>query len=91
MNRYKNTDIIDSKFSQTIFPKIELSENDLYIYARDGDRLDNLAYKYYSDTTLWWIIARANDLVGDSMFISIPARLRIPMNISPILNAINEK
>jgi nucleoid-associated protein YgaU len=32
----------------------------LYHNVVDGDRLDNLAYRYYKDATLWWFIANAN-------------------------------
>lgn len=28
--------------------------------VQQGDRLDVLAYSYYGDALLWWIIARAN-------------------------------
>lgn len=89
MDRYKNTNIINNKYAETIFPKIELSDDDIYIYAKEGDRLDNLANKYYQDNTLWWVIARANDLSGDSMFIEVPLRLRIPMDLNRVLNRIN--
>jgi len=91
MDRYKNTKIINNKYAETVFPKIEAVEDDVYIFARSGDRLDSLAYKYYNDITLWWVIARANDLSGDSMFIKIPSRIRIPMNLNTVLNTINER
>jgi len=53
MNRYKNTRIVDSKYTETLYPEIEDKETDIYIYAKYGDRLDTLAYKYYNDTSLW--------------------------------------
>jgi hypothetical protein len=39
-----------------------------------------LAWKYYKDQTLWWIIARANqEYIGcDSLFIEPGIRIRIP-------------
>jgi len=91
MNRYKNTRIVDSKYTETLYPEIEDKETDIYIYAKYGDRLDTLAYKYYNDTSLWWIIARANDFPGDSLFVELPNRLRIPTDIASILNKINKR
>ena len=32
----------------------------------EGERLDQLAYRYYRDNRLWWVIADAND-VGDTL------------------------
>ena len=46
----------------TIYPTIPISDNDQFVYPQDGDRLDNLAYKYYNDASLWWVIAQANEL-----------------------------
>jgi Phage Tail Protein X len=39
---------------------IPLTESRALHTVRDGDRLDSLAYKYYSDTTKWWQISDAN-------------------------------
>ena len=48
MNRYKFSKILRDKlghrnYDQTLYPKIEESENDIYITARVGDRLDMYA------------------------------------------------
>ena len=50
--------------SPTLYPGIPIKDSDIYIYPNEGERLESIAYKYYEDTSLWWIIARANDL-GD--------------------------
>ena len=47
-------------YSTTYYPEIPISNNDSFIVSKEGDRLDNLAHKYYSDNTLWWVIAKAN-------------------------------
>jgi hypothetical protein len=60
-NQQKTTD----KFNKTnkrvygtiIYPKIERHETDIYIDVISEDRVDNLAYQYYGDVTLWWIMA----------------------------------
>lgn len=70
----------------TIYPKIKASDNDLYIISEVTDRLDLLAYKYYGDRTLWWVIAVANNINDASFYVKEGIQLRIPSNISKILN-----
>ena len=64
----------------TIYPSVTLSNEDYYIIAREQDRMDLLANDFYGDPTLWWVIAMANDLPGDSMFPPLGFQLRIPSN-----------
>ena len=45
-----------------IYPNIPLRDSDIYIVTQGGDRLDTLAYQYYGDQSLWWIIATANNI-----------------------------
>ena len=71
-------------FINTVLPDVPLSREDVYIITQDGDRLDNLAYKYYGDTTLWWVIAKANGIKGKAA-VSVDEILRIPGNITTIL------
>ena len=42
------------------YPSIPLSENDIYIISKNTDRLDLLAFDYYNDPNLWWVISKAN-------------------------------
>ena len=70
----------------TIYPKIKPSDDDLYIISESSDRLDILASKYYNDKTLWWIIATANNLNDASLSITPGTQMRIPSNLSSILN-----
>ena len=65
-------------FKTTIYPKIKLNVNDIYIEARQGDRLDNIAYQYYKDVTLWWVIAQANHIGKGTMYIDPGVKIRIP-------------
>jgi hypothetical protein len=52
-----------------------------------GDRLDNLAYQFYNDPTLWWILSIANpDLPNDSLYPTLGYQLRVPSDINQILN-----
>ena len=71
-------------YSTTYYPQIPIEDNDKFIYPKDGDRLDTLAYKYYGNTTLWWVIAKANGIKGKAA-VSVDEILRIPGNITRIL------
>ncbi len=70
----------------TIYPKIKASDNDLYVISEVTDRLDLLAHKYYGDRTLWWIIAVANNINDASFYVKEGIQLRIPSDVSKILN-----
>ena len=72
--------------SSVIYPKIKASNDDMYVISDMGDRLDILALKYYGDQNLWWIIATANNLNEASYSITPGIQLRIPANVSKILN-----
>lgn len=91
-NRYTYTkNLITSNtkkqyIASLIYPKIKPSDNDLYIISETSDRLDILASKYYNDQSLWWIIATANNLNDASLSIEPGLQLRIPGDLSKILN-----
>ena len=71
------------------YPEIPLSENDIYVLTDFGDRLDLLANQFYSDVTLYWIIAAANpnEVNFGSLFVDEGTQLRIPINISSIVDS----
>tara|TARA_B100000902_G_C26444986_1_gene497937 strand:- start:1 stop:270 length:270 start_codon:yes stop_codon:yes gene_type:complete len=80
MARYKNTTkrMKNNKtyYSTTIYKKVEEKNTDSYFIATEGDRCDNLAFRFYGDSRLWWFIAKVNNLTTNN----IPAgtSLRIP-------------
>ena len=84
MSRYNETKKIRGRnsekihYSTTIYQKVEEKNDDMYFIAQEGDRCDNLAFRFYGDSTLWWFIARVNNLKTNN----IPAgtSLRIPAN-----------
>lgn len=43
-------------------PKIEPQTDDVVYTVKGHDRIDLLAYNFYSDPILWWVIAAANDM-----------------------------
>ena len=73
--KYKNKDL-KTVFRTTIYPEIKEKNSDMYFIAQNGDRLDNLAQRFYNDPSLWWYIARANNL--KSMNVPAGISLRIP-------------
>jgi len=77
-------------YSSTIYPKIEKTENDTYITSNRETRLDLLAYQYYNDSELYWIIAIANNIQG-SIFVEPGTQLCIPnrSRIGEIINKLN--
>jgi hypothetical protein len=84
-SRYQN--IPNSTYYKTIlYNPIEPKTDDIYVITVQGDRLDNIAYEYYGDSTLWWIIAASNNIPQDSIFLLPGTQLRIPTNISIFLN-----
>lgn len=89
--RYKNAPVKKSYnknrvYQTTIYPSIPLRADDIYVYAKEGDRLDNLAFKYYGDVNNWWIIARANDIGKGSLYVTPGIQLRIPTHLTTIFN-----
>ena len=98
MERYDDISIIQTvptvQYPQIIryrestrYPDIPLSENDVFLYTMRGDRLDNLAYQFYGDSSLWWVISIANpDIPNDSLYPTLGFQLRIPGNLEKILN-----
>ena len=72
-------------FNPTIYPTIPIEDSDIFIYPKFGDRLDTLAHRYYKDVSLWWVIAKANNLDSGVIGLSPTKQIRIPMDIEPIL------
>ncbi len=94
-SRYKYTKIKLSRdgnrvFKPTLYPKIPIRDSDIFIYPRFGDRLDNLAYKYYNDVSLWWIIAKANNLDSAHIGLDVDKQIRIPTETETILNDLRD-
>ena len=88
MKRYDNTTIKKSTSKRhrdmhhrntTFYSAIPETDDDIYVITQLGDRLDNLAFQFYGDVTLWWYIARANDL--NTMIVPENIQLRIPGTI----------
>lgn len=91
MKRYSNTRTSkrwDGKvvLNTTHYPDVLPADGDFFIITNETDYLDTLAFKYYHDPTLWWIIALANNVGKGRLSVESGLQLRIPSNISSILS-----
>jgi nucleoid-associated protein YgaU len=83
MSRYnktnKNTKNNKNYYETTIYTEVKEKNTDSFFIATEGDRCDNLAHRFYNDSSLWWFIARVNNLTTNN----IPAgtSLRIPASV----------
>ena len=78
-------------YKSKAYPNIPLSENDVYVITTVGDRLDSLAYSYYNDVNLWWVISSANNNITKGSMFPIPGtQLRIPTDLNTVLNLFNQ-
>jgi hypothetical protein len=96
MNRYDNPTILTTQqrkpyWKGKSYPNIPVSESDAYVITSSEDRLDLLAYRYYNDATLWWIIAMANNNSTKGLMYPEPGtQLRIPTNLNAVLALFND-
>ena len=91
--RYRNNLVKKDKngkryYKSTIVPNIPIKDSDIFIYPLYGDRFDTLAQRYYEDPTLWWIIAKANEINNGKVSPDPELKLRIPTQIDDILESI---
>jgi hypothetical protein len=89
--RYQNQTIDKTEsgrryYPTTLYSQINPKSDDIYLVTVRGDRMDNLAFEYYGDPSLWWVIASANNIPQDSIFIPVGSQIRVPSNISTFLD-----
>ena len=95
MERYDNATILKTTQDKSylkgkFYPNIPVSEFDNYIITTIGDRLDLLAYRYYGDSTLWWVISMANNNVTKGFLYPEPGtQLRVPTDINSVIRDFN--
>lgn len=76
-------------YKPRIVPNIPIKDSDIFIYPLYGDRFDTLAQRYYEDSNLWWIIAKANELSKGDIAPKSDVKLRVPTVIEDILEAVH--
>ncbi len=89
-NKTKKT--IDGRtvYRPKIYPNIPFRDDDIYVATETGDRLDTLSYQYYKDSSLWWIIASANNIHDANIGLKEGTILRIPQNFIEILTSFTQ-
>lgn len=90
INRYADiTNKLDERGKRVVkpllYPPIPRSVDDIYILTTPGDRLDLLAKNYYGDVGYYWMIAQANGIGKGSLTIPVGVQLRIPKDVTKIL------
>ena len=85
MNRYdlgvdkiKDTHTNKLRYESMYYPKFEVKSTDVYFIAKAGDRMDLVAYDYYGDEKLWWVISRANVIPRGTLTLPPGFRIRVP-------------
>lgn len=83
ISRYQNNPskkTIEGKevYKSVIYPNVELRDTDIYVATETGDRLDTLAHQFFGDSSLWWIIATANNMHDAPIGLKEGTILRIP-------------
>jgi len=82
-NSIKEDDI--KRYATAPYPFIPYRDTDVYLIGRARQRLDNLAYDYYGDPQLWWIIAESNNIGKGTLSVPVNKRIRIPYPIDSSL------
>ena len=74
--------------SPGLLPVIPIKDTDIFVYPLYGDRFDTMAQRYYNDSNLWWIIAKANEVSNGKISPDPLKKLRIPTEIDDILELV---
>ena len=93
--RYRNNIIKKDRnniryYKPRIIPNIPIKDSDIFVYPVYGDRFDTMAQRYYENSNLWWIIAKANEISDGRIAPDPLVKLRIPTEIEDILQSITE-
>ena len=86
-DRYRSCNIItDTETGESLLSTRDIIEipkraSDLYhtVLLNEVGRLDMIAYKYYNNPLLWWVIAQANDIYDPFTDMHLGMALRIPL------------
>lgn len=92
MNRFedirkKKTNKGKRFYRETFVPEVPIQEGDIYFITERGDRLDLLAYEFYKDVSLWWVLAAANPIPTrrDSYMVTPGQQFRIPLDPQQVI------
>ena len=85
-DRYKDCLILKEKETGISYlatrevKEIPLKSSDTYhiVKSHEASRLDLIAYNYYKNPLLWWVIAQANNIYNPIEGVPVGTTLRIP-------------
>jgi nucleoid-associated protein YgaU len=75
-------------FHSNLMPYFKAADSDVLIITEEDDRLDTLAFQFYKDASLWWVIAVYNNMTDVDLKLEPGLQLRIPNNPSNVTNKI---
>jgi len=90
LDRYQFTKKELDKYKTTRYPLLKTQLSDLYIFSRQGDRLDNLSHKFYKDPRYWWVLAQANNLGKGTLVVPPGLQIRIPFPLEGLLDKLRK-
>lgn len=75
--------------NRPLLPHDPQPDDILHIW-KDGEFLDLIAYSYYQDAALWWVIADFNELQDTRNIVAgqrlrLPSARRLQLDIAPLL------
>ena len=82
-NRYKYTTLINRGRAGVydLYKKVNIPDKSIELFHRvqpnEADRLDLIAFNYYGNSSMWWIIAIANNII-DPFIVPAGLTLKIP-------------
>jgi len=79
--------LTNNPFSPQPIRKIIPSYTDILHPFKMGERLDNIAYKYYKDPLLSWVILAANPNYENEFDIPFGVTIRVPFPLQRVFDA----
>jgi len=80
----------NGRYKTPTYPSFPMKATDLYVFSREGDRLDLLSNEFYGDPRYWWVIADANHIGKGSFAVEPGLQLRIPKPIDNLMTDLEE-
>tara|TARA_B100000519_G_C13896537_1_gene275480 strand:- start:116 stop:409 length:294 start_codon:yes stop_codon:yes gene_type:complete len=89
VNRYNSSRKFEKGYETYRSPILPKGGADLFVFSREGDRLDLLANEFYGDARNWWIIADANNLGKGTLSVPPGLQLRIPREFGNMIELLD--
>lgn len=68
-------------YASTLPSKVAPADDDLIYTAREGDRFETLAYRFYGSVRYWYAIASVNGYESGGLAVPPGTQLRIPSRL----------